>query len=82
MQFLWFDWDDPKGSIFWSLLAILIGVVSSIPILMVLLGFGTPNLPRFVWELVGLGVSVALFGLMTLMWSAAAWLASLYRGYN
>jgi len=79
---LWFDWDDPKSSMFWSLVAILIGVVSWIPMLMVLLGFGTPKLPTLVWELVGLGVSAALLGLMTLALSASAWLDSLYRGYR
>ncbi len=80
MRFLWFDWDDPKGSTIWSGLITLIGVGLMAPWWPALLGWGILPLPKILWTLAALGLPMILIGLLTLGLSAAAWLNGSRRG--
>ena len=82
MQFLWFNWDDPKGSAVWSGLIILIGIIMAFPIFWTMLGFGTPNLSTLLWKVVAFGISLIMIGLITLALSAGAWLSANRRRYR
>lgn len=82
MRFLWFDWDDPRGSAVWSGVITLIGVVLSAPWWVAILGWGIIPLPHFIWNLAALGFPVILIGLLTLGLSAVAWLNNSRRSYK
>ena len=82
MRFLWFEWDEPKGSATWSGGITLIGVVLLAPWWVTLLGWGVVPLPQLFWNLAALGLPVILIGLLTLGLSTAAWLNNSRRGFE
>jgi hypothetical protein len=80
MRFFWFDWEDPKGSIFRGAVLLIIGVVLAGAFWMVGSVVDLSYiLPSALLGIVAFGYLAIFLGVLTLTLGAAAWMSKLLR---